>query len=236
MGTSLSCGRAAAHFGAEECTFGPARTVTRLYCSPPVAVHNHDPDSLAFERLLFFSDAVFAIAITLLAIDIRLPEGHGAEDFGRRIASLTPQVVAYVITFFQLAQFWNAHHQLFRYIVQYDSALIWLNMLFLLLIAFLPVPTSAVGEVGVTSGSVTFLASCLTLTGLAELGVWLHASRGLIGKRVSAGTRRGMTIKIVIVAAVFAGSVAIAQLSPLWALLSWFLIWVGHAITDKRFH
>jgi uncharacterized membrane protein len=178
---------------------------------------------------------VFAIAITLLAIDIRLPPGHGAVDLGRRISSLTPQVVAYVITFFQLAQFWTAHHQLFRYIVQYDSALIWLNMVFLLLIAFLPVPTSAVGEVGVTSGSVTFLAACLALTALAELGIWLHASRGLVSKHVSPRTRRGMTIKIVIVAAVFAGSIAIAQVSPLAALLSWFLIWAGHAITDKRF-
>jgi uncharacterized membrane protein len=201
-----------------------------------VGNHNHDPESLAFERLLFFSDAVFAIAITLLAIDIRLPQDHGAADLGRRISSLTPQVVAYAISFFQLAQFWNAHHQLFRHIVQYDAALIWLNMVFLLLIAFLPVPTSVLGEAGVTSASVTFLASCLALTGLAELGVWMHASRGLISKRVSEGIRRGTTIKIVIVAAVFAGSIAIAQLSPLAALLSWFLIWVGHAITDKRYH
>jgi len=201
-----------------------------------VRIHNQNLESLAFERLLFFSDAVFAIAITLLAIDIRLPAAHDGADLGRRIVSLTPQVVAYVVGFFQLAQFWIAHHQLFRHIVQFDSKLLWLNLLFLLLIAFLPVPTSALGENGVSSVSVSFLASCLALTSLAELATWLHASHGLIGKHVSARARRGITIKIVIVAAVFAVSIAIAQFSPLAALLSWFLIWAGHAITDRRYH
>jgi len=82
-----------------------------------VANHNHNPESLAFERLLFFSDAVFAIAITLLALDIRLPPAHEGTALAQRISSLAPQVLAYVISFFQLAQFWNAHHQLFRHIV-----------------------------------------------------------------------------------------------------------------------
>jgi len=198
--------------------------------------HSHDPDALAFERLLFFSDAVFAIAMTLLAIDIRLPEGPAGGDMAQRIASLAPQVVAYVVSFFQLAQFWNAHHQLFRYIVHYDAWLVGLNMAFLLLIAFLPVPTSVLGEHGVGPITVTFLASCLTLVALSELGLWLHASRALVARHVSKKTRRGITIKIVIVAAVFAGSIVIAQFSPVGALLSWFLIWPGHAIVERRYH
>jgi len=200
-----------------------------------VANQNHNPESLAFERLLFFSDAVFAIAITLLALDIRLPPAHEGAALAQRISSLAPQVLAYVISFFQLAQFWNAHHQLFRHIVQYDSTLVWLNMVFLLLIAFLPVPTSALGESGVTSVSVTFLASCLTLIAIAELGVWAHALRQLVDRHLSKRARRGITIKIAIVAAVFAGSILIAQFSPVVALLSWFLIWIGHTITERRY-
>jgi len=199
-----------------------------------VNIDNQNPESLAFERLLFFSDAVFAIAITLLAIDIRLPESPHGAAVESRLSSLTPHVIAYVVSFFQVAQFWNAHHQLFRYVVRYDSALIWLNMLFLLLIAFLPVPTSVLGEMGLTSASVIFLASCLSLLGLAELTLWLHASRELLGEHVSKSTRQRTTIKIVIVTAVFALSIAIAPFSPLAAVLSWFLIWVGHAITDRR--
>lgn len=200
-----------------------------------MAIHNADPESLAFERLLFFSDAVFAIAITLLAIDIRLPQAHEGDDAVRRISSLTPHVVAYVISFFQVAQFWNAHHYLFRFIVRYDSALIWLNMVFLLLIAFLPVPTSALGEMGVTSPSVIFLASCLALIAFAELALWRYASRQLIGGDVSHRRRRGITMKILIVAAVFTASIAIARFSPLTALFSWFAIWPGHALIDKRY-
>lgn len=197
--------------------------------------HSHDPESLAFERLLFFSDAVFAIAITLLAIDIRLPPTPHGATFAMLLSSLAPHVIAYVISFFQLAQFWTAHHQLFRHIVRYDSALIWLNMVFLLLIAFLPVPTSALGEMGLTPATVIFLALCLTLLGLAELAVWLHASRGLLGEHVSERNRRGTTIKIVIVAAVFAASIGIAPFSPVAAVLFWFLIWLGHAVTDRRY-
>lgn len=52
-----------------------------------------------------------------------------------------------------------------------------LNMLYLLLIAFLPVPTSVLGEMGLTSASVIFLASCLSVLGLADLTLWLHASQ-----------------------------------------------------------
>jgi len=200
-----------------------------------VSIHNPNPESLAFERLLFFSDAVFAIAITLLALDIRLPQAPEGAHLPTGITVLAPRTLAYVIGFFQLAQFWNAHHQLFRHIVRYDSALIWLNMLFLLLIAFLPVPTSVLGEMGLTRTSVTFLASCLTLLGLAELAMWLHALRGLMGNHVSERLRHGTTIKIVILAAIFGASILIAQISPMAAILFWFLIWPGHAITDRLY-
>jgi Endosomal/lysosomal potassium channel TMEM175 len=111
-------------FGASDNVRGIDKSIREtepILLASRVSIHNHDPDSLAFDRLLFFSDAVFAIAMTLPAIDIRVPQSPEGGD---------------------MAQLWTAHHQLFRYIVQYDSALVGLNMVFLLLIAFLPVPTS----------------------------------------------------------------------------------------------
>ena len=96
--------------------------------------------NLAYDRVLFFSDAVFAIAITLLVVDIRVPtvvanaaqELHG--DLGR--------ILSFAISFLVIGLFWMGHHRMFRYITALDRPIIFLNLLFLGTIAFLPYPTA----------------------------------------------------------------------------------------------
>src|SRR5262245_59528459 len=97
-------------------------------------------EGLAFERLLFFSDAVFAIAITLLVIEIRVPEHAGASDgeLARALLSRLPQIIGFLISFFLIGQTWIEHHRMCRLLAGYDLGLVWRNLCLLLFVAFMP--------------------------------------------------------------------------------------------------
>ncbi len=96
---------------------------------------------LGLERIVFFSDAVMAIAITLLAIDIRVPEmpaGLAAQQLAVSLAAIGPRFMTFFISFMVIAVYWMSHHRYFGYIKRYDARLIWLNLLFLFFIICMP--------------------------------------------------------------------------------------------------
>src|SRR3954451_206688 len=86
--------------------------------------------SLGLERVIFFSDAVFAIVITLLVLpltaEIELPEG--ARDLAQQVWELWPRVLSFVVSFLVIGQFWIAHHHMFTHVRRYDQALLWFNL------------------------------------------------------------------------------------------------------------
>jgi uncharacterized membrane protein len=102
------------------------------------------------ERMILFSDAVFAIAITLLIIEIKLPELSGAEvsEDGvlRGLFSLLPKFIGFLVSFFLIGMYWTRHHTLFGYVVGYTQKLLWLNLIFLLSIVLMPFTTGLFGE------------------------------------------------------------------------------------------
>ena len=87
----------------------------------------NERSSLGLERLVFFSDAVFAIAITLLVIDIRLPEDlriAGTRELAEALWALLPRHVSYVISFVIIGSFWLKHHAMFEIIAAHDARLL----------------------------------------------------------------------------------------------------------------
>ena len=72
---------------------------------------------LALERIVFFSDAVFAIAATLLALEIRLPETNN-NSFSSALFALLPSIPVYALSFVVIAAYWVAHHRLFRLVIE----------------------------------------------------------------------------------------------------------------------
>ena len=101
--------------------------------------------------MLFFSDAVFAIAITLLAIDLKVPRSSGLEKAPLHCPDTAtlchfgidqPGLISFGISFAVIGLFWLGHHGIFRHIVALDRALISINLLFLGTIALLPYPTA----------------------------------------------------------------------------------------------
>jgi uncharacterized membrane protein len=96
------------------------------------------------ERLTFFSDAVFAIAITLLVIEVRVPEIHPISEAGLRqaLVDLVPKYVGFLVSFFVIGRFWLGHHRLFGMLRRADDRLVFANLLLLLGVAFMPFPTA----------------------------------------------------------------------------------------------
>jgi len=100
-----------------------------------------DYESRAADRLIFFSDAVVAIAITLLAIDLPVPEGDTAPELWSSIRQNDGHYASFLISFAVVAAGWGNHHDLFRYVNRIDSRLRTFDMAWLLMIILMPFAT-----------------------------------------------------------------------------------------------
>src|SRR5260221_6007582 len=125
--------------------------------------HSVHIKSVELERVVFFSDAVFAIAITLLVLELRMPErlAEPAPDHQLAVGllHLIPKFLSYAISFWLIGLYWWVHHRLFRHIRRWDEGLIWLNLHFLFLVAVLPFPVALVGSWGDRRGAEVFYAA-----------------------------------------------------------------------------
>ena len=133
------------------------------------------------DRLFALTDGVYAIALTLLAIELVLPAAsehlHG-EDLLRSIIASWPKVLAFLTSFTLIAIFWHGGHRAFHYLRRYDGPLDWLSLLQLLCIAFIPFPTAIVGEHVSDPVAQEFYFGAILVTGLATMALWWYASSG----------------------------------------------------------
>ncbi|TGD78506.1 TMEM175 family protein [Hymenobacter wooponensis] len=132
----------------------------------------HNRDEFQLERLILFTDAVFAIAITLLIIEIKVPElHHGASESAilAHLAVLTPKFVGFFVAFFIIAIYWLAHHRVFRFVTGYNSRLIWLNILFLLSIVLMPFTAAFQGEYPLLRAPWVLYSLSVLFTGFMQL-------------------------------------------------------------------
>ena len=180
---------------------------------------------LEYERVLFFSDAVFAIAITLLVVDLRVPDF--VLDAGHQLYSARFRILGFAISFLVIGLFWMGHHRLFRFITALDRPLIFLNLLFLGTIAFLPYPTALLfaSSTKQPAGPV-FYAACVAGAGLVELAIWLYAIRvkGLVPASVSPSIRRAEIAQLLPTPIVFGLSIPVAFAAPGFAPFTWILL------------
>ncbi len=95
-------------------------------------------------RLEAFSDGVFAIAITLLVLELSVDTA--THDLGKELLHIWPSYLAYVTSFFTIGVIWINHHVLFNYVARVDRGLLYLNLLLLLVVAFTPFPTRLIAE------------------------------------------------------------------------------------------
>jgi uncharacterized membrane protein len=141
-------------------------------------------------RLEAFSDGVFAIAITLLVLEISVPESD-FDDLWKGIADQWPSYLAYATSFMTIGGLWLAHHGIFRRLGSADGVVMRLNLLLLMFVAFLPFPTKLVAEAVDTGHSeraaVVFYGLVLFGTSLVITALWRYIAgrRALLAPEVS---------------------------------------------------
>lgn len=193
-------------------------------------------DHTGLERLVFFSDAVFAIAITLLALEIRLPPGEYATSAALLAAllGLWPKYLSYGVSFLVVGSYWLAHHRMYRSIARYDRRLLFLNLLLLLCVGFVPFPTAVLGDYADAVATI-FYAGTLAVTGVMSALVWWHASHAgrLLTRPLAPRALRASYLRALVAPAVFGLSIPLALVSSDLARLSWLLIGVALALQGR---
>ncbi len=193
----------------------------RVWRSPPREGDEADGDGIG--RLLALSDGVFAIAVTLLILDIALPATTSGDGLSKALLDLWPRYLAYALSFVVIARFWVIHHQAFRLIARDDTALLWLNLLLLMFVAFLPFPTAVLGEHGGSPAAATLYAAAVCLASTASAAIWWYASgRGkLLRPDVEPAQVRATRARSLSGPVFFAATVPIAVFAPYVAEVMW---------------
>ena len=184
--------------------------------------------ALGLERILFFSDAVMAIAMTLLAIDLKIPEipaALAAAEFPRALTALSPKIISFVISFVVVGIYWAAHHRYFGYIKRYDPLLIALNMLFLLFIAVMPFAASLLGQYPFLPQVVAIYSAEVAAIGFSIAAVWLYASsrHRLVAESLSDEYIHTRDLAALIGPSLFSVSIFVALYNTYLAILVWWI-------------
>ena len=190
----------------------------------PKSISQQTPPGFNIGTLVLFSDAVFAIAITLLAIDIRVPqlaEDIIAVQLHNEIFGLAPRFISFILTFFIVGSYWISFHRTMSFLRRYDRGLIALNLLFLMFIVLLPFPNDLIGKYPTQQVAVVVYALITSATGVSLCLLWLHASKRhrLIDNALPAGYIRRLTVRLLISPSIFFLSIPISFLNPLFSFI-----------------
>ncbi|GAA4000398.1 TMEM175 family protein [Sphingomonas humi] len=137
--------------------------------------HDTPEKSYDLERLIFFTDGVFAIVITLLVIELHVPEGWDRTLAGL-FAAEWRKLIAYAISFFAVGMFWNAHRLMFRRIVRFHSGLVAFNFILLAFVVLLPFAVTLIFESGPRGEPFFIYIALIALIALSQALLWGFAA------------------------------------------------------------
>jgi TMEM175 potassium channel family protein len=191
--------------------------------SREAAARRRDGNEVEFSRIVAFSDGVFAIAITLLVLNLEIGKGLGGGEVADAIRGQRDNFVAFAISFAVIGRFWVVHHRFFGEVRAFDGRLIGLNLLYLGTIVLIPFSTDVLGRYGGETAAVVLYAANLSAVVLAGLAMTADAHRAGL---TSAGerTRRESRIRSIYIAVVFLSSIPVAFVAPSLAPLMWLVL------------
>ncbi len=186
------------------------------------------------DRLVAFSDAVFAFAITLLVLDIHVPDlPRGSSDAAWRTALLAiwPHALSFLISFFVIGRMWIAHHGLFALVSRYDPRLMWPALLLLLAVVFMPFATGLLSAGN--NAALPYAVYCAVLLFASGMKAWLtqEALRpDTLAPGVSTATVKAERRSCWLMPAAAALSLALAFVTPGWNMLGLLLMSFGRRL------
>lgn len=182
-------------------------------------------------RLIALSDGLFATVLTLLVLDLRIPDGLNIA--GGNMTTFTrwigPHLFSYLMTFFVAGNYWLAHHRDFERIIRFDRNLLAYNLLFLLFVGLFPFTTASISQVSATRSSFppywAMYAANFVLAGIMLSVIWLYArSHGLVDPDTTWQESRYIMVRQIVNPAVFLISIGTEYLFPQAFLGPWTLL------------
>jgi TMEM175 potassium channel family protein len=202
----------------------------------PVAggrARHREEAEVEFNRIVAFSDGVFAIAITLCVLGLTVPEG--SDDLLNALLNNRNDLLAYGISFAVLGRYWLAHHRFFSALARFDGTLMGLNLLYLAFIAVVPFTSAVLGDYdNNTAAIVLYAINMILVSGSFQAELVYSYRAGLMQPDARAYERRYAGPPNLVVVGVFLLSIPIAFLSPLAATVMWLAtFFVGRWISDR---
>lgn len=195
---------------------------------------------LSVARVNSFSDAVFAVAITLLVLNIALPHFVGKATEAKIVHGLGavwPHFFAYVLSFVIIGSFWIGHHRMFEHVRRLDLTLVWMNILYLLLVVFIPYTTNLLSLYGDTTAATVMYAGVMGLTGIMQSVMCWYAVKEerLVDEDFDHDFSRNFIRGSLIMAGVFLVSIGIAFASPSIAKFFWLVLAITPFVEKRLF-
>ena len=185
----------------------------------------YDRDSVAFARVVTFTDGVFAIAATLLVVGIEVPdlaEPDSVEELWNAIGDLLPSIIGFVISFAVIGRYWYAHHAFFADLRGIDARLMATNLLYLGFIAFMPFPTGILGQYFENPLSIALYAAIVAIVSALEVVMFSRAyADGLLLSEITDDQYRWSQLTSLLPSVFFLASVPVAFASTTAAVLIW---------------
>ena len=179
----------------------------------------HEEGFLPIHRIEALSDGIYAVAMTLLVIDLKLPEGvhiHSEDDLVAALAGLMPRAIAWIISFMVLAIFWAGHHRVFAHLRRSDGVLTALNLLQLAFVTLMPFSSALSGEHGSRVASQVVFSANMALLATTALVIarYVHRHPELGSLPMPIARYRGARLRIAGVILISVVAVVIAALVP----------------------
>lgn len=201
---------------------------------------------ISIDRLTFFCDAVVAIAMTLLALDLPVPDADSGAQLLDFLGAHYGEYLAFLISFLVIAQYWRGHHRVYRYVTDAPPRVVALNVYWLLTVILTPYATRVIyGGSDISHGDFPWRLSFYALVqGLAALCFFLAERyierEGLFAPETPAELLQRGYLRNVILMVVFGVSIPLSFLVNGWAFIAWCLIpvamRVGARIQRQRVH
>jgi uncharacterized membrane protein len=176
----------------------------------------HDP-----ARVLALSDGVFAIIITLLVLEVHVPELAQGQSLTQALAEIRPSFTAFVISFILAGMYWVGHRDLFALIRRTDRGLVWLSILYLLPLCLLPFGAGLLGRYEEEPAALRIYGLLLVAVAVMRAVIWLYATNRphLLWRRLDHRQRRAGLALNLYPGLVYLLAILVARLAPLVSLL-----------------
>lgn len=171
----------------------------------------HDP-----ARVMALSDGVIAIIITLLVLEIQVPDLTAGQSLSEALDEVRPSLIGFLISFVVVAISWAGHRDLFMHIRRTDRSLVWLNILYLLPLSLLPFGAALISRYDREPVGLRIYGVVLLLIALTRLTVWLYATNRphLLFEPVDRRTRTAGALLVAIPAAIYTVAILISEAAP----------------------